>query len=347
VWADVARHYDVDPEWTAVSGYSMGGIGTFRMLARWPDLFARGFSTVGMPGSVSDQIASLRNTPIMSWAASGDELVNLEETERATAQLIEHRLRFVHFLFAASDHLTIYTNDEYGPGAEFLGEHRVDRDPEHVTYVVDPSDDSAPAQAIADHAYWLSDLRPRDPQAPQRGTIDARSEGFGRGEPEVLEVERGPGTLEGGSHGPMPYDRRSRDWRGPGPAERRDRLVVRATNLAAATVDVRRARLSCAPVVDLQTDGPLDLRLDCGRAAERPPRRCAKRLRLRLPRIRGTRVVHVRVTRGRRVVRRARGRNLRRVIVRRPTTRRFTLRVRVRTARGGRLTVRRRFAACR
>ena len=52
VWADVARHYRIDPSLVDVSGYSMGGFGTYRLLARWPDLFARGFSVVGAPGSV-------------------------------------------------------------------------------------------------------------------------------------------------------------------------------------------------------------------------------------------------------------------------------------------------------
>jgi predicted peptidase len=73
VWADVARHYALDPDWTAVSGYSMGGFGTYRMLARWPDLFARGFSVVGIPGSVDDQLASLRNTPLLAWNSGADE----------------------------------------------------------------------------------------------------------------------------------------------------------------------------------------------------------------------------------------------------------------------------------
>src|SRR5439155_500815 len=45
-WADVARHYQLNPDWTDVSGYSMGGFSTYRLLARWPDLFAKGFSVV-------------------------------------------------------------------------------------------------------------------------------------------------------------------------------------------------------------------------------------------------------------------------------------------------------------
>src|SRR5204862_6770015 len=44
VWADVARLYELDPQWSVATGYSMGGLGTFHMLSRWPDLFARGFA---------------------------------------------------------------------------------------------------------------------------------------------------------------------------------------------------------------------------------------------------------------------------------------------------------------
>jgi hypothetical protein len=47
VWADVARHYPLDGRWAALSGYSMGGIGTFALATRWPDLFGRVFPIVG------------------------------------------------------------------------------------------------------------------------------------------------------------------------------------------------------------------------------------------------------------------------------------------------------------
>ena len=69
VWADVARNYALDPSLAAVSGYSMGGIGTFRLITRWPDLFARGFPIVGYPSGSDDQLESLRNVPIMAWNA--------------------------------------------------------------------------------------------------------------------------------------------------------------------------------------------------------------------------------------------------------------------------------------
>src|SRR3954453_18988830 len=123
------------------------------MLARYPDLFARGFSVVGIPGTVNDQLASLRNTPILAWNAGADELVNITESEQAVADLTAAGLRFTEWLFPAADHLTLATNDEYGPGADWLGTHRVDRSPPHVTYVVDPTEDNAQATAIGDHAF--------------------------------------------------------------------------------------------------------------------------------------------------------------------------------------------------
>ena len=42
VWADVARHYPLDPDVTSIAGYSMGGYGTYKFATSFPDLFARG-----------------------------------------------------------------------------------------------------------------------------------------------------------------------------------------------------------------------------------------------------------------------------------------------------------------
>ena len=50
VWADVARRYRLDPGWTAISGYSMGGYGTYKFATQFPDLFARAKPVVGPPG---------------------------------------------------------------------------------------------------------------------------------------------------------------------------------------------------------------------------------------------------------------------------------------------------------
>src|SRR5215213_6212713 len=91
-WADVARHYPLDPDFTSIGGYSMGGYGTYKFATQFPDLFARAQPTVGPPGlgvaptpenpqpggrssSTFPMLPSLRNLPIQMWVAVGDQLV--------------------------------------------------------------------------------------------------------------------------------------------------------------------------------------------------------------------------------------------------------------------------------
>ncbi|MCW2667443.1 MAG: putative penicillin acylase [Frankiales bacterium] len=270
-WADVARHYRVDPDWTAVSGYSMGGFGTFRLMARWPDLFARGFSVVGAPGSADDQLVSLRNTPLLSWNAAADELVTIRTTQQTVAAMTAAGIRFEQDVFPTADHLTLAANDEYGPGAAFLGSARVDRNPRHVTYVVDPSEDTAAGRAVADHAYWLSGLRVA--KAGTTGTIDAVSQASGRRDGAVLPIADGGGVVTGGE-APMAYTSQTRAWGPETAGPRADRLVVTATGLQSATVDLARAGLTCQAHVQVTTDVPLRLQLaGCGRTVSAAPKR--------------------------------------------------------------------------
>lgn len=268
-WADVARHYPVDPEWVTVSGYSMGGFGTYRMLARWPDLFARGFSVVGVPGSAMDQLPSLRHTPVLAWNATADELVHLTEAEEAHEALTAAGIRHIYDLFLNADHLTLAGNDEYRPGAEWLGEHRVDRSPARVTYVVDPSEDNAAAGVVADHAYWLSEVAIRDPEASPTGTIDVWSAASGHRDGEPSAIARGGGVLTGGFIPAMTYVERRLEWGPPQEVEPANRLEVTATNVRHVTIDVRRAGVTCGVEVEVETDGPLTIHLPgCDRTVE-------------------------------------------------------------------------------
>lgn len=260
-WADVARHYRLDQGWTAVSGYSMGGFGTYRMLARWPDLFSRGFSVVGAPGSAVNQLVSLRNTPLLAWNAAGDELVNLQTSEDAVAALTAAGVPFEADLFLTADHLTLAANDEYGPGAAFLGNHRVLRDPSRISFVVDRSEDSR--SVVSDHAYWLSGLTTRKGAV---GTVEAGL--TGRSVPacaRVGPVVQGAGALVGGRLPALPFVSRSTPF-GPAPcAGAAEALELKLTNLSAVTVDARRAHLRCGAPLRVTTDGPVTVTLaGCG-----------------------------------------------------------------------------------
>jgi pimeloyl-ACP methyl ester carboxylesterase len=254
VWNDVAHHYPLDPKWVTVSGYSMGGYGTYRLAERYPDLFARAFSVVG-EASPASGLPSLRNVPMLAWNATADELVPITATIENTQQMTTYGLRYVEDVFTASDHLTLATNDQYGPGARFLGTHRVNRNPAHVTYVVNRGEDNRLAHVIADHAYWLSGVTPR--KAGHLATIDVRSRGFGVGDPKPSGMRVGAGALTGGTKAAIPYVELRQTW-GPAPrTAKRNALDVVASNVARVVVDVRRARVGCGATVHVKTDGPV------------------------------------------------------------------------------------------
>jgi hypothetical protein len=101
-----------------------------------------------------------------------------------------------------------------------------------------------------------------------RGTIDALSHGFGQGDPRRLDLATSAGVLQGGSHGALPYARRTRAW-GPTPSiKTANRLDVDVSHISSATLAAPRARLTCNADIRIHSDGPFSLRLaGCARVA--------------------------------------------------------------------------------
>jgi hypothetical protein len=159
--------------------------------------------------------------------------------------------------------VTLAINDQYGPAATWLGTARTDLDPAHVSYAVNPTMDFPDVGTVADHAYWLSALRLRDGSgdAPL-GSVDARSEGLGEGDPPVGRRRVSPlKFLPAGHLGRLPYTEESRSWGEVPAAPIRDVLHLDAQNIRALTVSAARAGLSCDPTLDVTTDGPLTITL--------------------------------------------------------------------------------------
>ena len=273
VWSDVARRYKLDPDWTVLTGYSMGGIGSFKLAAHFPDLFARIQPTVGDESS-TDVLASLRNVPVLMWNNHGDELVNnlgFQETADALDEL-GYRYELDAFQPCANpacsalfpNHLQLAINDWYAPPAEFLGDARVERDPAHVTYVVNPARDFPDLELVGDHAYWLSGLELSD--GAEQGQIDAVSHGFGVGDPEPGETERGTGTLEGGNLGSIAYTKQAKSWGEPPSQPVANKVEITATGIRSAVLHVERARVACDAEIVIESDAPLTVELaGCGR----------------------------------------------------------------------------------
>src|SRR3954452_17026967 len=195
MWAGVGRNYKLNPRLADGTGYSMGGEGTYELASRWPDLWARAFPIVGPPTSAAS-FTSMRNIPVMAWYGQTDELVGPELSENAFLDAQQAGIRYDHWVFTPAGHITEGNNDEYGPAAAFLGDNVVDRDPAHVTYVLDPSLDTA-TESRANHAYWLSGLS--NPSTGSTGKVDVVPHASGAGDPPVLPVALSAGTLNGGS----------------------------------------------------------------------------------------------------------------------------------------------------
>lgn len=264
VWADAARHYRLNPDQVAMGGVSMGGIGTYRIAPRYPDLFGYIAPVVASPGDAEPRLSSLRNVPVTMWASLLDELQPVTGTEAAVGALTDLDYRFDAYLFQTWDHLTPSTNDFYIPMADAVGTAEVQRDPHHVTYVLAPLEDEARVDVIADHAYWLSGLELRDANL-ETGMIDAVSDGFGRADPIAEAVTSTAGVLSGGHHEPAPFVRRQLVWTDVDPVQAEDRLTLTATNIGAVTVHPERARISCDAEIVVVSDGPMNVTLaGCG-----------------------------------------------------------------------------------
>jgi hypothetical protein len=210
----------------------------------------------------------VRNVPFLIWNASADELVPTPGAVQQAQTLDDLGYRYIFDLFQTSDHFQLSVNDQYAPAAKFLGTAKVDRNPFHVTYVVNPTMDFPSDGTVADHAYWLSGLTLRDSGgAAPLGKVDAISKGFGRSDPQAGATEHSTGTLTGGNVGPLTYAETSKSWGKTPKAPVSDTLVLNATNLSQIVVDPGRAGLDCNAKLDVTTDGPLDVRLaGCGKS---------------------------------------------------------------------------------
>jgi C-terminal binding-module, SLH-like, of glucodextranase len=287
VWADVAHRYALNPAYTDISGYSMGGIGTFLLGAQFPDLFARAQPTVGDEAN-NDVLASLRNVPVLMWNNSGDELVNVSDYTKTASTLANLGYRYELDVFVPCpatqhpekcsalfpDHLELAVNDWYAPAAAFLGSSVVNPNPAHVTYVLDAARDRPSLGIVAGHAYWISGLTLRtrshtgqngDPE----GEIDALSHGFGVGDPQASALKTASGSLTGGYLGPILYSSFAKTWGGTPSAARSDTIDLKLTNIATASISVHRAHVDCKVKLNVTSDGPATVRLPgCGRTVK-------------------------------------------------------------------------------
>lgn len=259
-WNDLSRHVQLDPTRTYSSGYSMGGMGTYRLAGLYPDLFARAFTVVGPPAegiwlppaaptggaeTLSNQwLENLRNVPIMNLVGAEDELVpyvgpraqNLGAPEAGIRGLEQLGYDYRFLTFPAAEHFTLaLLGYDFPMARDFLGKVQVDRDPAHVTFARVPGSDDAALALVHDHAYWVSAVQANEGQT--KGVVDARSRAFGKADPTVSRV-----TSTGVAQ--LPYQLIGNAANTPAAIPAQNVLDLQLTGVRTSTLDLTRARLS-------------------------------------------------------------------------------------------------------
>ena len=267
-WADAGRHFQLEPGYNAISGWSMGGYGTYKLAAEFPDLFAAALPDIGCvsaetgwPGeptpSISGEdaeilnlVASYRNIPFLMANANMDVLCV------TSSQLqVFHRFEALGYRYDWREYVGVHgpyypTADE---SAQFLGNLRVNPNPAHVTYTFDAGMQEPTWDLAANHAYWVSGLSTRSGDV---GTVDAFSHGFGLADPQVNPEQETTGTS-----GSFVFTGSVRTWQQPQRTAATDELDLTLTNIATVTIDPHRAHIGCDADLHVKSDGPATVTL--------------------------------------------------------------------------------------
>jgi len=270
---DVMRRYPINNDLVYIAGGSMGGYGTYRFSAEWPDLFAALAPIIGctaastgwtgppaepeggQASTIHPLAAAWRNLPILSDFGLLDTTCN-ESASRLLFDIVDQLGYRYEWREYPGEHSTSALEAEatsMSQWDDFFRGKQVVHEPAHVSYVYNLLADQRDFGLNVDHAYWLSSLAARDlsGEAPM-GTIDVFSHGFGIGDPPANPTEStvGPG-----------YTGKRKTWGDVPAIPVEDMLDVVAKNISAVTIDVARARVSCSPTLHVTSDGPITITL--------------------------------------------------------------------------------------
>jgi len=264
MWADIARHFSLNPNRTTVSGYSLGAYAAYQLAEENPDLFANAFTVVGVPptnGCSPELLGNLSWVPLLAWNQVDDSQVPYQQVIQTQSTLTQLGVRHEQWSFPAGGHLGPALRDDWQPAVTWLGHDTVVRNPPSIDYGYCPALDDPAYRLVHNHAYWISGMRLAHDNGSSSslalGQVDARSLAFGVGLPTPANYTT-TGTA-GGSAATVQGTR----WTPIPAAPVHNELTLTLENLAALTVDGRGARLTGSKplTVDITSESPARVRL--------------------------------------------------------------------------------------
>jgi pimeloyl-ACP methyl ester carboxylesterase len=275
VWHQLASSYDLNPDETVMSGYSMGGFASYKLALEYPDLFAQAMPLEGpvvcgervigeintaaggeqceSDGNTTPLIVNAKWIPYVMTYGAADELVPFTGGLEQVEAFNKLGYRYYAVLYPAEDHLVFATQNDFAPATSQLGHLERVQDPGSFTFTWYPDLDSSTLEIGPSRDYWLSGLQARDSAPGALATVSADSAAIR--EPEEA-VEHHTGTTDG----PTPAVTDSLTWNAGATPSARQTLQLSLTNVAAATLESVRAKLKCATIT-ATTDGATALTL--------------------------------------------------------------------------------------
>jgi hypothetical protein len=273
VWRQLALAYRLSTDRTVVSGYSAGGVGSFRMSHTYPSVFAAampldgGFEEACSSGSegprnfltalAPDRSANVRWVPEVTSSSYADELSLYPGVVEQARRFEAAGDRFSLFSTTMGEHLVSAAADGFATQIDALGGTPTAKlRPGSIDYSWCPQTVVAKLGLGPTSVYWLSGLAQRDPATPSTMSRVVADDGA---LPEPARTEDVSTSVAAPSDSP-PMHVLTGGWTlGARPAAAR-RLTLTLTNVRALTVDTEAARLP-GGTAQVTTDGPTTLRL--------------------------------------------------------------------------------------
>jgi dienelactone hydrolase len=286
VMADIMRAYTVDRDKIVAGGISQGGNGTWKQVLSFPDVYAAaiphvpcpsggtGYTGTNAPGGAGTfaypMIDSLRNVPVIISAGESDNtcawngaMGNMEIRNK----LDSLGYRYEYWSFPGMGHqfaMQACNNISGKPCAytfeqdflDSLGTLKRAVNPTRVTLATSDSLNEPLFGFNGDHAYWLSNVKVRDPST-YYGKVDVKSYGFGLADPvpnATVKTTKADYAL-GQDISYHTYNRWTKTLAEPAAITARNEVDVVATNVSNVVIDGVRAKVDCSAKINLQSDG--------------------------------------------------------------------------------------------
>lgn len=248
VWRAVADAYNIDPNRTVLSGYSMGGEASNTLGSEHPDLYAGAMVLDGSTFSPPIPIANLRWVPYVIDNTIADELDPSTDAISEANQFDALGQRYTLLLHSGGDHITFATEDRFDDAVAALGEPVRELAPGKFSYTWSPATDSSAEGIGATGDYWLDHLMARSTKRTPTIIADDHALPF----PRISSVRHPEAPVIT----PTPGFSRSLTWQvGATPPATRA-MTLALTNVAALAINTRLAKLPAGRIT-IKSDGPV------------------------------------------------------------------------------------------